>query len=108
MDSIESSGEAPLTVDVTQDGRRVVVAVSGELDLSNVDSLRKRLDDALLSRPAELVFDLSNLTYVDSTGVGLLLRASSTVERFHIRRPSNIVRQVVKYMGLTGVLSMDP
>ena len=108
MDSLETGGEAPLAVDVTRDGQRVLISVAGELDLSNVDSLRQRLDEALASGPGELVFDLSKLTYVDSTGVGLLLRASSTVEKFHIRKPSSIVRQVVRYMGLTGVLSMDP
>ena len=108
MDSIEANGDAPLNVNISQEGTRVVVTVSGELDLSNVESLRARLDEALLHRPTELIFDLSKLTYVDSTGVGLLLRASATVETFHIRRPSEIVRQVIRYMGLSGVLSMDP
>jgi anti-anti-sigma factor len=108
MDPDDADEPAPLGIDVKQEATEVVMKVSGELDLSNVDMLEARIDEALESQPDLLTFDLADLRFLDSSGIGLLLRASSQVEAVRLQHPSEIVRQVVNYMGLSGILSMDP
>ena len=58
----------------------VVTSVRGELDLETAGELRRRLgsegDEA-----RRRVVDLSGCTFIDSTGVGLLVRAFRAAER---------------------------
>jgi anti-sigma B factor antagonist len=108
MGSVEADSRPPLTIEVSAHGRAMVVNLSGELDLSNVATLQECLDEALRSDPEELVFDLADLSFLDSSGIGLIIKAASRVASVHVRRPSEVVRQVIQYMGLTGILSIDP
>jgi anti-sigma B factor antagonist len=55
-------------------GRHTVVGVTGEIDVATAPALRDSLL-ALVNRGAEsLVVDLRGVTFIDSTGVGSLLR----------------------------------
>ena len=54
-----------------------VVDVSGEVTFSNVAGLSRRLEQAL-SRARHLVVDLSDVTFIDSSGLSALLTASAT------------------------------
>jgi len=53
-----------------------IVAVSGEVTFSNVAGLTRRLEDAL-ARAHELVVDLSDVSFIDSSGLSALLTASA-------------------------------
>jgi anti-anti-sigma factor len=50
----------------------VLTRVRGEVDLSNVSSVRERLLDAVPNSAAALVLDLSETDYLDSSGIGLI------------------------------------
>lgn len=52
------------------------VHLEGELDLAEQQDVRDTVADALERRPARLVLDLSRLTFIDSSGVHLLLEAA--------------------------------
>jgi anti-anti-sigma factor len=56
----------------------VVVSLFGELDLATVDQLQDELDRlAVAGRMCELVIDLRELDFLDSTGLRLLLQLHS-------------------------------
>lgn len=50
-----------------------VVKLRGELDLSSAQMLRDRLLAVLTGQTANLILDLSGLTFMDSTGIGVLV-----------------------------------
>ena len=56
--------------------RRLTAQVAGELDHHGakavMEELDRRIDEA---RPRELIVDLSGLTFTDSSGIAVLLRA---------------------------------
>ncbi|MGN6870059.1 MAG: STAS domain-containing protein [Solirubrobacteraceae bacterium] len=52
----------------------VVLTLGGDLDLSTVPVLQGRLDQAMRTKAA-MVIDLSRLRFMDSSGLGLLVRA---------------------------------
>ena len=54
-----------------------VVELSGEVTFSNVGGLTRRLEDAF-TRGHALVVDLSDVTFIDSSGLSALLTASAT------------------------------
>jgi anti-anti-sigma factor len=65
-------------VESSEDGSSVAVALFGELDLGTVDVLRAELDRLTADgRALELIIDLRELEFLDSTGLHLLLRLNS-------------------------------
>ncbi|HEU4976079.1 MAG TPA: STAS domain-containing protein [Baekduia sp.] len=61
-------------VHVHQDGKTVVVAPSGELDLVSAHALGVPLAAAAEHGVTRVVLDLRELTFVDSSGIGLILK----------------------------------
>jgi anti-anti-sigma factor len=51
----------------------VVGMLSGEIDLSNAKALETEIEDAVSNTALGMVLDLSKLTYLDSSGIRLLL-----------------------------------
>lgn len=51
-----------------------IVAIGGELDLSTIPRMQAPLLEQIGQRPAVLV-DLSGLTFIDSSGIGILIQA---------------------------------
>lgn len=54
---------------------RVVVAPSGDVDLSTSRELQGRLREAMNGRPPLVVVDLGQVPYMDSSGVATLVEA---------------------------------
>jgi anti-anti-sigma factor len=52
-----------------------VVRVSGEMDLATIPELRIVVNELTGRSPRALVFDFSGITYLDSSGLGLLVSA---------------------------------
>lgn len=53
-------------------GRHKIIALSGELDLYNVGKLKKEIQPLLKEEVSSLVIDLTNLKYMDSSGIALM------------------------------------
>jgi anti-anti-sigma factor len=69
--------DGPLTVSSTQYGADViVVSLAGELDLANVSTAEKLLSAAVLAHPDLVVIDLSELEFLDSSAIALLVSLS--------------------------------
>ena len=63
-----------MQLELTRDGGNLTAALIGELDHHAAADLRGRMDAALLScRPQILRLDLSRLTFMDSSGIGLIM-----------------------------------
>lgn len=64
-----------------QDENCLTLAISGELDhhsaLHLIDELREEIDNLM---PKKLVIDLKDLSFSDSSGIGLLLRLQRSMQ----------------------------
>jgi anti-sigma B factor antagonist len=58
-----------------------VVVLTGEVDATNSDELYGVLESVVLQLPRLLVVDLSGLTFMDSTGLRMLLRSSRELDQ---------------------------
>jgi anti-sigma B factor antagonist len=83
----------------TDDPRRYRLV--GELDLYSVDELSKGLKPKVAAG-GDLRLDLSELTFLDSTGIRALLQLNAQLEdgSLILERPSPFARRV---MGVVGV-----
>jgi anti-sigma B factor antagonist len=96
-------------VNVTHDQRECVITVSGELDIEHAPQLASVAQVAMTSACwGVLVVDLTNVPFVDSTGLGSLVdlhaavtSAGRTVRLRGVQKP---VRKVIEITGLTGLL----
>jgi anti-anti-sigma factor len=94
-----------ITVEPLEDAR--LIRAAGEIDLSNVAALRRELDAARMEAVTVLL-DLSGVTFIDSSGLHLLLRAShsSAVSdwAFFVVRPSESVLRLIEVSGTADAL----
>jgi anti-anti-sigma factor len=81
-----------------------VLAVSGELDLSNSSELRRRVERAVHDGRNRVVIDLDGLTHIDSSGLAALIDAHQLAEarggRLALVITSEPVRRTVEVRGL--------
>ncbi len=70
-----------LDVSVERRGGICVVAFSGELDISEVARVESELAPIEAEAPSVLVFDLRGLTFIDSSGLRLVLQADLRARR---------------------------
>jgi anti-anti-sigma factor len=63
-----------LAVQQTSEGRRLRLALEGEMDLSNTETAASALGEAL-NCGKNVVVDLGTLAFVDSTAIAMLVRA---------------------------------
>jgi anti-sigma B factor antagonist len=88
-------------VDVSQE--RVIVVISGELDLTTRPALAERLSAILSSGPRRVVLDLSGTEFIDVGSARLIASLNRFLPdggRLIIRRPSLLVRRVLHLTGL--------
>jgi anti-sigma B factor antagonist len=88
-----------------------IVSLAGELDISTIPRVEKRLFAELESHPA-VVMDLTRLTFIDSSGIGLLIQAHRLGEHedggsLHtVIAPDSQVERVFQLAGIDLALSI--
>src|SRR5579871_2919446 len=73
--SVPAPGSLVITSSVESGAARI--ALEGELDLAGAHQLETQLDEIERGDAARLVVDLRGLTFIDSTGLRLLLQADA-------------------------------
>jgi len=99
-------------VEGERQGTICLVRVHGEIDLSNAHEVSSEISVVMGQETRRLVVDLSDITYLDSAGVALLLRLA---ERLRFRRRQlhlvvprgSPVRRVLDFTGLPRVIPLE-
>ena len=91
--------------------RVVVVEVQGDLDAARVPRVRALLEDAVGLRPQQLVVDLSGCSFLDSSGLTVLLDAHRRLARvgavLTLRGCSPRVLRLLSLTGLQRVFDLE-
>ena len=102
---------ADLTVTVHDSPSVNVVEVRGELDWSTARMLRQALLGLDQGRASSLVVDLSQLSFLDSSGMGVLVsacrRTRASGGTFSVSRANGEARRALEIAGLTDFLGLD-
>lgn len=90
------------------DERMSVIEVEGELDLSGAPSLKWELIDLLEDASRRVVIDLSLLTFIDSTALGVLVSVNRKLAlgRMAIVCAHENVRRIFELSGTDSVLAI--
>ena len=101
-----------LTVGTEQRGDVFVVSVGGELDMATAPALQDQITDLLDRGVSRLVFDLTDLSFCDSTGLSVFVRAKNSTDEaggvVRLAAPQRGVRRILEVSGLVEVLHTYP
>jgi anti-sigma B factor antagonist len=79
------------------------LTICGEVDCFSVSSLWQALEDLLAAGATDLVLDMSGVTFIDSAGLGALIRGYKAAQQRHgslvIREPSTVVTRLLDVTG---------
>lgn len=80
----------------------------GELDLTTTPILAEALSSLSTQPEQPLLFDLSELTFLDSTGLNLLIRTAQSHPggKVQLRSPTPNVRRVLELAGLNALFEI--
>ncbi|MDK8183188.1 STAS domain-containing protein [Paenibacillus sp. UMB4589-SE434] len=87
-----------------QDGQQITIQLQGDLDLAASGEFRSFMEPLANDSTNQLTLDLSKLTYIDSTGIGILI--SIVKVRKAAGAPffvENVPSQVQKLFDMTGI-----
>lgn len=94
-----------MPVKIMSTEQRVTAFLEGEIDHHTASAMRMEIDDAIQRyKPRVLKLDYADVTFMDSSGVGLVMGRFRTLQPFGGKIiVSNLSPQVYKIMQLAGI-----
>ncbi|MEU4204772.1 STAS domain-containing protein [Streptomyces sp. NPDC045470] len=108
--TVGSASRGRLSVAIRHQGASAIVTVAGELDHHTADLLRESLERCVADGFARLVVDCSQLEFMDSTGLNVLLGARLKAEAggggVHLAGMQPVVARVFEITGADAVFTV--
>ena len=96
-----------MTINVERDFELVTLEITGRLDMTTAPNLHATIND-LSEDIKELVFDMSEVEYISSAGIRVLLGAYKKMNSndgiMRIEKVNDMVREVFEMTGLSEML----
>lgn len=100
-----------LSIDVATTDNQTVLTVKGEIDAYTAPLLKEKLLPSTAKEAEKIVVDLNDVTYMDSTGLGVFISAlKSTKEHGSTLTLVNLqerVHRLFKITSLDSIISID-
>lgn len=97
----------PFDVAIETSGQTATLRLSGELDVSTAPVLRDRIVHLISEGRTHLIFECANLSFVDSTGLGVLIgaraRALAANGSVAIDAAKPALRRLLAVTGIDGL-----
>lgn len=100
-----------MKIDIKSENGAAIARLSGEIDHHNAKELRTQLDKYIISvQPRELAIDFKNITFMDSSGIGLIMGRSKLMHecggRLEVRNPQPYIKRVLKLAGIERIVKI--
>lgn len=94
-----------MQVEMTREGGTLTAHLIGELDHHTAAPIRNEIDAAVLAaRSTRLILDLSRLTFMDSSGIGLIMGRyrlmTATGGTLRVRGDDERINRMIRLAGL--------
>jgi len=101
-----------MEIEETTVGGALVLAIAGRIDTETAPELHARLSERLASDPRDVLLDLSDVIYVSSSGLRVLMMTAKALREQHrrlvIAAVHEIVFQVFEINGFATLLTFAP
>ena len=113
-EAVEQPGSEQLVqfdVLISSDISYGIVSLRGELDLVTIPRLERTLDQLCRNGCRQILLDLSQLTFISATGIGVLVAANQVLQeaggRLVLSQPSHRVRRLLAITGEDAALAIE-
>lgn len=103
-----------MEINVTDKSSHILFELEGSLDIYTSLDLKAALEDHVKKENPDIVIDMSKLTYIDSSGIGILIKALNYVQGLNgklcVANLKPAIEKVFKVSGLTSyfeILNQD-
>ena len=103
-----------MAVEITLQDRTLVAVLDGEIDHHCAQPMRTEIDEKITAyQPEVLVLDFAGVTFMDSSGIGLIMGRHRSMESIGgeviVRNPPQHIRRVMRLSGMerTARIQMD-
>jgi anti-sigma B factor antagonist len=97
-----------LRVDIEDRSDHAVVTAVGEIDAATADLVATAVSDALSDGYKCVLLDFAQVTFIDSTGLGVLVKSHRAAEAaqswFAVVHPTPQTRKLIRVLGLDKLL----
>ena len=94
-----------MTIEKKINGEALTLIVSGRLDTQTAPELENELD-SVLSGLKELTFDFTNLEYVSSAGLRVILKAQKAMNAQGSMKLTGVNDSIMEVFDITGFLDI--
>ena len=94
-----------MTIEKKINGEALTLIVSGRLDTQTAPELENELD-AILPDLKELTFDMTNLEYVSSAGLRVILKAQKAMNAQGSMKLTGVNDSIMEVFDITGFLDI--
>ncbi len=100
-----------MAVEINVTGEVVTAYLSGEIDHHTAKEMRETIDNAVeLNMPSLLVLDFSGVTFMDSSGIGLVMGRYRNLQKtkagLHISGATANIYKVLKLAGIEKLANL--
>lgn len=99
-----------LRVDTEDHDGLALVTAAGEIDAATADSVADAVSSALADGYKRVVVDFAQVTFIDSTGLGVLVKSHRAAESadatFGVVHPTPQTRKLIRVLGLDQLLNI--
>ena len=97
-----------MSVTIEASGNLIIAYLIGEIDHHSAVEIRERIDDTIsFKKPQHLILDFKNVSFMDSSGIGLVMGRYRLMQNFHgTMEIRNVTKQTKKLMELAGLGSI--
>ncbi|MEE0944397.1 MAG: anti-sigma F factor antagonist [Clostridia bacterium] len=89
----------------------LLVETAGELDHHLATKIRSQIDAAISKEWKNIIFDFSKLTFMDSSGIGMIMGRYKKIQKFEgklvIVAPKPQVKRILEISGLFNIITLE-
>ena len=98
-----------MIIHTRQKGNTLYIMLDGELDECASKYTKQYLDDTFDSAVYDnVVFDMSDLSFMDSTGIGVLLgrykKLKNSYKKAYIANPNSTIEKIINMSGIYEIM----
>lgn len=94
-----------MDITVKKDDKKILIALDGSLDIYTSLDLKATLEEHVQGDTPEVIIDMEKLNYIDSSGIGILIKALNYVQglngKLSVANLKPVIEKVFKVSGLT-------
>lgn len=92
--------------------KALVVRISEEIDQDTVDKIKRKIDDEIEKYlPKKVIFDFEDITFMDSSGIGMILGRYKLIKLIggdmEIVNVSKTVNRIFKMSGIGRIICVE-